>query len=372
MLIILICVAGFRYRMGGDSIRYENSYDELPTLSTLKNRDFLNTRYAPLYIILCAACRSITRDFVLLQFVVAIFVNIAFFRFIYKNTPKIFIAGFLYFLFLYLMLNMQVLREAIAVSFFLLGWKAFVRNKWLIYYGYVMLAFLFHVSAVLLFILPLIKLPWLKSLFIFGKRSWIIIPLILVTSFGIKYFLFDFVQAIALTETMSERAQTYSEDDLGGSTKNIFGIIGWLFRSCTYPLISLYYLKKQGAENDPHFRNIEIMCMLSVYVGEMCVGVSILSRYLNYFMVFQFLVMSYFIYSRSFNFLRFKIKLRYFGWIGLLMPLIGIVFYIDYCASLTRSGKLKAYDMYYPYSNQIEKNISPNRKRVINYSRKIR
>lgn len=372
MLVLLICVAGFRYKMGSDSVRYENSYDQLPTLSSLNVRNFINTRYAPLYVIFCAICRSITREFVLLQILVAIFVNTVFFRFIYRNTSKIFIAAFFYFLFLYLMLNMQVLREAIAVSFFLLGWKSFANNKWLVYYLYVTVAFLFHVSAVLLFLLPLIKLPWIRNLFVFGRRSWIMIPMMLAISFGIKYFLFDFVQAIAMTETMSERAQTYADDDLGGSTMNFLGVIGWLIRSTLYPLVALYYLKRQGADRSPYFRQIEMMCMLSVYFGEIAVGVTILNRYLNYFMVFQFLVMSYFMYTPSFNIFKFRLRLRYLGWIALLVPLIGVVFYIDYNAKVNRSGNLKSYDMYYPYSNQFDKEVAPNRRRAINYSRRIR
>ncbi len=372
MLILLICVAGFRYKMGSDSVRYENEYNQLPTFTSLNVRDFINSRYAPLYVVLCAICRSITREFVLLQIVVAIFVNTVFFRFLYRNTHKIFIAGFFYFVFLYLMLNMQVLREAIAVSFFLLGWKAFAKNKWLVYYAYVTVAFLFHVSSILLFLLPLIKLRWIREMFIFGKRSWIIVPLMLALSFGIKFFLFDFVQAIAMTESMSERAQTYAEDDLGGATMNIFGTLGWLVRSICYPLISLYYLKRMGADRNPYFRQIEMMCMLSIYFGELAVGVTILNRYLNYFMVFQFLIMSYFMYTRSFDILRFKLRLRFVGWMMLLVPLLGVVFYIDYNAKVNRSGNLKSYDMYYPYSNQFDKEVAPNRRRAINYSRRIR
>lgn len=372
MLVVLILVSGLRYRMGADSIRYENTYDELPTLSTLDSRDFSTSRFAPLYVLLCAVCRSISRDFVVLQMVVAIFVNTVFFLFIYRNTRKIFITGFLYFIFLYIMLNMQVLREAIAVSFFLLGWKYYVKNNWILYYCFAATAFFFHVSAVVLFILPVLKLPKVSDFFTFGKKSWIILPSILILSFVIRLFFFDMVQALAFTEAISERAQTYSEDELGGETLNIKGTLGWLFRTCIYPLVGLYLLKKNGKEYSYKTRQIEIICMAGVYVSILCLGVMILQRYLNYFMIFEFIILSYVIYEPYLNIGRAKIRLKYLGWITALAPLICFVMYFDYGAKLNRSGTLRAYDMYYPYSNQFDREIAPNRKRAINYNRRIR
>ena len=98
LMVVLICVAGFRYQMGTDSIKYENEFKWLqPTLQDLRAEDFKNTRFAPLYIILSAACKSLTPEFMLVQFVVATIVNCTIFRFIWKNTPHIFLACFIVF-----------------------------------------------------------------------------------------------------------------------------------------------------------------------------------------------------------------------------------------------------------------------------------
>ena len=47
-LVVLILLAGLRYRVGGDTLMYMSMYDEMPAMSELKYFDFDEALYNPL------------------------------------------------------------------------------------------------------------------------------------------------------------------------------------------------------------------------------------------------------------------------------------------------------------------------------------
>lgn len=372
MLVLLICVAGFRYQMGADSIRYEKYYEESPTLGRLKLSDFQNSRFAPFYVLLTSICRTISSEFMLMQFVEAIVVNGVFFLFIWRQTKHIFIGGFLYFFFLYIMLNMQVLREAFAVSIFLLSWPYFVSGKWLKYYLCCLLAFMFHVSSIVLFVLPLINLPIIRELFVFGKRTWVIVPVVLIISFSISYFLFDFIKVLAITESMVERANAYSKDQLGGNVLNVMGSAGQFTRFILYPLIAMYFLKKNRSAAQSDSKDaiaMERMSLVAIYAATMTIGVFILNRYIHYFEIFALLQVANWTYS-EFKGSGRKISLNFAYWMFILLPLFSVQYYMEYNAYVNKTRTLKNIDMYWPYSNQFDREISDTRKKAIENSQR--
>ncbi len=366
-LILLICIAGLRYEIGSDSIRYENEYGKLPNLSTITAKDFVETRYAPLYILLSATCRSITTEFVLLQFVLAIIVNTTFFYFIKKHSNHIFVGALLYYFFLYEMLNMEVLRESVAVCLFLWSWPYFRDGKWMKYYAFCIAAFLFHLSAMALFLLPLMKVPGIINLFKFGKRTILICLFLLALSFTLKYFLYDFIRMISLTEAMADRASTYENDDLGGNTINVFGSLSWLIRVVIYPLIAIYIMRRIGAlENSKDNKMFEMMSLLSIYVSVMSIGVMILSRYNNYFLIFSLIIMSDWIFTYI-PILGRAFRLNYLYWLMLLSPMFAVHFYNNHMGD---EKSVTTYYMYYPYSNQIEREHTELQKQIVKMNRR--
>jgi len=375
--LLMICAAGFRYKMGYDSLMYEDHYKWQHALSQLNADDFKNTRFAPFFILLFSLCKSITDDFMIVQFVEATIVNCVFCRFIWKNSRHVFMAGLLYFFFLYFMLNMQVLREAIAASCFLLAWPYLRDRKWLKYYLMCVVAFLFHISAIALFFVPLCFVPGLRWFFTFGRRTLIIIPLVLAFSFVVNYFLFDFVKAIAVTEAMVERATTYSHDELGGNIMNINGIISLVFKYCLYPVAALYFLKRNrqncgeddegGGVGESHA--FEVMTLVAIYVSMLSVGVMIFDRYNHYFEIFALITISNWFFT-GFRMQHKEVRLNYVYWNLIILPLFAAQIYSVYLNDYNKSGSLKVYQMYYPYSNQFDKELSPTNKKVIEYARK--
>lgn len=370
MMVVLICVAGFRYQMGTDSIKYEEHYKWEHTLSHLSSSDFKDTRYAPLYIIFSSICRTITPEFMLVQFVIAILVNVTVFRFIWLHTRHIFLAGLLYSFFLYFMLNMEVLREAMAVCIFLWAWPLYVKGKWVWFYLCAAAAFLFHVSAVILFLLPLINIPGVRWFFELGQRTWFIVAGILLLSFAMHYFFFDLIQAIAVNDTMAERAEKYSKDDLGGNLLNIAGAVMWIGRGALYPIIALCFLKDKKrlvGETDESARKFEAMAMMQIYVVFLSIGISIFQRYFHYFQLFSLIIVADWAYT-VFKVRGRKVRLNFVYWCILLAPCFFFQLKSIYLNNFEGSKTLKHYNMYYPYSNQFDKEIAPERRKVIHLS----
>ena len=371
MLLALITVAGLRYRIGIDSIRYEEYYKNLHTLGELNADDFLNTRFAPLYIILSSACRTVTSDFTLVQFAVSAIVNCTVFWFFKSNTRHVFFAISLYYIFLYLNLNTEVLREALAVSAFLISWPFFRKGQWLWYYVMAIVAFFCHVSALMMFVLPVFWLPGMRWLFTFGKRTIVICIILAGLSFYVRFFLFDFVQAIAFTENMAERAEVYSKSDLSSNSLNVFGVLSNVIRYFIYPFFALYFLvgwKKRKLSHTISEKQ-QVMTLCAIYVAVLTIGIAIFTRYSNYFLFFVFLLLADWLFSDFKAKDGRKIKLKPFYWMLIFVPLISMQIYAAYFAKVNKSGSLKIYMMYYPYYHRLDPKEDPSRENIIRYSR---
>ena len=114
---------------------------------------------------------------------------------------------------------------------------------------------------------------------------------------------------------------------------------------------------------------MERMALLAVYVASMSIGVAILVRYIHYFYIFALLQIANWVYGRIMVNRR-RMSLNFVYWIFILIPLFSIQYYVEYNAKANRSGTIRNIDMYWPYSNQISREISTSRKRAIEYTQR--
>lgn len=162
-LVVLVLFAGLRYRVGGDTLTYMEMFEEIPRLSEYKDFDFLEAAYQPLWYFLNMMTKSINESFTCFQLVHAAIVNISFFHFFRKFCPHYYFSAILLYYFAYFCyFNMEVLRESLCVSIFLWAVPYLLKKRWLIYYGFCVLALLVHYSALMMFVIPF--------LFLFFKR----------------------------------------------------------------------------------------------------------------------------------------------------------------------------------------------------------
>ncbi len=371
VLLLFILIAGLRYRIGTDSIRYETYFTRnCPVIEDLAMHDFQKTRFAPLYIILNSIVRTFTDDFMVFQFIHATIVCSVMVWFLVHNTRNVFFAFAVFSLFLYLLLLTEVLRESLAVSVFLLAWPFFKEGKWLKWYAMSVIGVLCHTSAVVMVVLPLICLPGLRSIFIFGKRTGLICILILLLAIGVQIMFFRYIQLLAISENVSERAEVYSKSHYGTQGLNPMGMLGQTIRYVIYPLCALYFLYKNKTYNKivgtGGFDKLVAFSLMSVYVAIFSMMVPIISRYMNYFFPFTIIVLSDFIYCRL-PVLSREIRFKFIYWILFFLPMFAMQLQLGYLGAVNPSKTLKAYMPYYPYSSRIEMSKDTDREKWYRY-----
>ncbi|MCH5229166.1 MAG: EpsG family protein [Muribaculaceae bacterium] len=370
MLLAFILVVGLRYRIGTDTVRYETYFRSYPDIFSMNEKVFLKSRFSPLYVLFNVGIRTFTDQFYIFQLIHATIVNTVIFYFFYKNARHFFLAVTLYYLFLYLNINTEVLREALAACAFLLAWPAFKKNNWLVWYIWSIIAFLFHVSALFMFIIPVLQLPGVREFFKFGTRTFYICIGVFMIAMVIQVFLFKYVQAIVAVESVADRASTYSQNELGGAKLNATGIIGVVIIFVIYPLIPLFFQSMQRRMDglDPVVYNkLEFMTMISVYIAIISTGIFIFMRFNNYFLFFPFVMISDFVFTRL-PYKRKYLRLGLASWIIFLIPLFCLEFYTGYLPKVNKSGTLKKYMNYYPYASIFDQDKDEKREKVFKYN----
>ena len=168
LCIILVLTAGFRYKLGIDTNTYTNEYKYFPKLSQLNISFIKDSKYRVLWILFEATCRTFTSSFYLVQIALAIFVNFTVFKFVKHYSLNPFLTILFYYLLFYLNLNMEILRESIPICIFLLGIPFIINKNYFKYYTLAVVAYFFHESGIVLFIIPfLMKIKWDRKQFFF-------------------------------------------------------------------------------------------------------------------------------------------------------------------------------------------------------------
>lgn len=347
LLIIVVSLSGFSYRIGIDSIRYENIFDSLPALNEVGDIESLLIGFVvsdPLWVILNSSCKIFVGEFWFVKLVTAAFVNITIFWFVNKHTQYFFQTIFLYFLLQFWNFNFEILRESISVSFFLLALDNIIGEK-KNYFRYYLLAtpsIFFHSFGFITFFLPLIQLLDIKK-----HLKILIIITIIVTPF-LMYFS-DYLTGLGFlgdeAQRKMEEKYTDTGNQYGSGTINFFGMI---IRMVT--IISGIYIIKhvQGKVN----KYIVPYGLFYILVAIMCFGFAILYRIDNYLSIPLFICIAPFI-SECFQRLKDgKIIILFVFLLSIMEP----VFHQDY------------YIKYIPYSSIFNKQEYPPREKIFNNS----
>lgn len=371
LCIYLILLSGLRYRLGSDTIMYINDYNTFPSLNDLDLKHFEKSRYNPGFIVLFSFFKMLSPDFLFFQLFQAFFINTIYFYFFYKNTKNIFFAALLYYIFLYVFTSFLQLRDSFAIGIFLLAWPFFQQRKWILWYLFSALAFSFHLSAIIMFILPVINLPFIKNLFEYGKQTWLIIFGIVIIGFIIQQTFFNYLELISISEKMTERAQAYEDNELGGSILNFTGIISTLIKYVFYPLLVLFILKKKpkGQNTIYDFNTLQAFVLINTYIIIFSIFIDIANRLTNYFFPFVILLLSDFIFS-TFTIGSKRFRLQFLTWIIFFLPMLCLGTYSLTYSKINKSGTLRTYMMYYPYSSYIYQQQDLDQKKAYSYTMK--
>jgi EpsG family len=337
-LVVFIALAGFRYKVGGDTLAYMDYFKDIPFIWQLNKFNFSQAQYEPLWIIFSSLSKSIINDFTLFQILHAIFINIVIFRFIKQNTVYRFTTILIYYLFFYAFFDMEIMRESIAVCIFILGYPYLKQKKWLKFYLYVLLAVLFHTSAIILCIFPFTRNLKFKPLPLMLLASIFVLITILPDAFKtlLTFFIFD--------ERVSTHFTTYASMKL-----NTHGLLEMLLIYVLVPLFFVY-LRNKRLTQKPVFHELYFTYFLLAIIS---IGFSGFARFIDYLtpmMAIYFAVLLNKIYRDKY-YMPFK---RILVTSLMLIAFLPKLFYYFTDTSYITYGT-KQYDRWYPYCSVFDK-----------------
>lgn len=352
LLLLFILVAGFRFRVGGDSLGYADDFASLPTLSQLSTFNFKDAQYDPLWYVFNAIIKSICNDFIFFQFVEAIIVNSIVFYIIKKYGKFKYWTVLFYFLLYYLYFNMEILRESLAVCVFLLSLPFLLKRKWIVFYLVAYLAFSFHSSALVLFFLPFMYRKLKVKYYI------IILGILVLVTFYITPFIF--FSSFYVSERIYNKALSYTNKDI-----NVFGILMQLI--AILPVIGFQRIRKLNKMEEHRF---EYLMTTYILIGLLSLAVAGFYRFLNYlsicslvYMVDTFMV----IYKNKINFYKSLIFVNSFVFL--------ILFYQGFYMLRDTSRyqpDTHFYNLYFPYYSIFDRTVDMQRENLYFKSMNVR
>ena len=237
--VVLVLLAGLRYKVGGDTIWYYESFANAPTISELSVSYFIDSEYNFLWIILTAVCKTIYPDFVSFQIVHAIIVNTAFFMFFKRYIKKVFLAVLIYFVFYFFKYNTEILRASLAVSVFLFSFKYLENKNWSKYLLCAVIAMGFHSEAIVMVFFPLVHILTKIRVNLSTYIGLIVIAVVLMS--------FNFIPAmkgfLSFSEKMTNSIDFYANKTELGENISLLGY-GKIFVTSSIWLVIIYALNK--------------------------------------------------------------------------------------------------------------------------------
>jgi len=352
--VILILVSGFSYRLGVDAIRYMNTFEESPTFSSPFWLNYINdSNYGLGWNFLVITLKSIVPSFTFLKVVHAIIINGTFFYIISKWTKYCFSAVLFYFIWIYATLNFEVLREALAVSFFLLSLSFYFKKKWINYYLFILVAIMFHLSAfpfLLLPILHLFKMNKYTLLFLI-----VIIIVLLIFSAQIQML---FLNAIFIEEVSSKAYYYFGSEKYSVSIFSITRIINYII-NILMPIYVLNVMRKKNII--PEYWPL-LCCYILIYT--LTLTTPVFYRFNNYFNVFFVFIFLEFIGCQYLP-VSFKASTKRFLFaFGLF--LFSVLKILPYSSS-TGDSNIPDYARYYPYASVFTETKDSTREKLHRY-----
>ncbi len=270
---MLTFVAGIRsVNVGVDTEQFCRAYQMIGM--TPWDNLFSSFRYEWGFLVLCKVLNYVSVNPQLLIIVSSILINVPLGVFIFRNSSSAALSTFLYIgLGLYAS-NMNIMREAIAVSFVLIGFEMLKANRSLLFFLFVAIASGFHQTAPFLVILwPLWRLG-------FNRKSILVYVILFMVAFIFAH------QISNLLASLVGREQLYNSEFTGS---NYFGALLKALLALFVAVIVLNYFRV-GQRVGIQLSNVDQfychMLMFWILFSILGMQIQIFSRLCMYFNVF--------------------------------------------------------------------------------------
>lgn len=342
--ICFIILAGLRFFVGSDTHNYVYDFSIMPDLSKLSEFHRLNSRYQFGWDAYVCIIKSIFGNFVFVQLITAIIVNVILFGFIKRNTTNVFIALLCYYILNYFEYNMEIMREAIAVALGLIAIMLYSKGYKKYYVLLVFVAFEIHISAVILLIVPfLVNVKYTKKKIIVISLLSIIVPILFSQISGLT----EIITLFAASDP--EYLSGYLNQSLD-SSRNILYYILLFVSYLVLPVICIFILKEKT----------KYVGFVTTFIILRCLGMFTYAfyRFGNYFEPFYWILLAdaIYIYWK-------KIQMPKLLITGVFTLCILYIYQRDQMGEYSMYPGHKMYERYIPYEmvNTTDYNYSTNR-----------
>lgn len=363
LLIIFICIAGFRYRLGSDSTGYEEDYHNFPDLWNLGDYDYSTSRVGRGFIISMAIIKLISPSYFLFQFIHSLFINTVFFYFIKKYCKYIFTALLFYYATNYLYFNFQIIRETFAIAIFLISWSYYLKKSWIKYYSLIIIAIGFHPSAAFLLFLPLLQLRYINNFFKLNYYFLISCVILFFLGFTLSNYIREVLLIIDISD-INEYTNRYTQEDGDGIFNRSIKLM--LLRLFLYVIIpiSIMATYKIGKFNliKLHSQKMDqyiSLLALSVYIGIFSFYIPIFRRFDNYLYPFLWIGLPYILFL-----IKERLYLKHFNQFFLSYLYAFLIIFINfYSLFISTGGKssIPSRIQYYPYASIFDQKLNKDR-----------
>ena len=280
-LFLILCFIAFSlvaalrsYTVGADTPQYYRFYTRIMNLNSIKPENY-RYEYGFTYLV------YILRFFKNPQYLIAItsiFINYVIFKFIYNNSINPFSSTIIYLFLNSFFSYMNIMREAIAIAFILIGYEYLKKNKILKFIIFNIIATYFHFSSILgLLLIPVKKVR-------FNKKTGSLALILIVITFILGNNIFVIFSKISpkLSSYLDNGEYTFS---------NFYGSLIIAVLYLFIYLIGLLCLKKYDIKvfsnkNDNMNTLVGIMSLTCIFQF-LVVRVNLFGRFAAYFSIFS-------------------------------------------------------------------------------------
>lgn len=345
LFIVFIALAGLRFRVGGDTLAYMSAFESLPKLENLKDFSFSSAEFDPLWYVFNAIVKFIYDDFIFFQIVHAIIINTVVFWFIRKYSSYKYITLVFYYILYYFYFNFEVMRESLSICLFLISVPALMEKKWIKYYLLSFLAFLFHSSALILFLIPFLKRE-------INFKYYVLCILLLLFFFVISSSSI-FSSLSFVNFRLARKIELYTSLEI-----NIFGSIMRLM--VITPFIIFSYIRKRNFEK----HKFEEILASYILIGFLSMTIGGFYRFMNYFSLIALI----YIIDTGFTVYRNSNKRKYYELLGKTSLAFSIMLLFQF-SYLTRDmsefhKNARFYNIYIPYTSVFDPKIDVRRENI--------
>lgn len=339
--LVLILIAGLRYRFAVDTMGYLSSFYFMhPLLWDIDFTSWDSFRSEPLWTLLNSVVKTLGGKFFIVQLIQASIVNILIFKYFKKHSAYPFLCATLFYIMDYHYFCMMIMRNATAIAICLFANDYILEKKWkkaFLLYG---IAFLFHYSTFFIILITPFSM-WLRL----NRIGIVLLLSMFVVGKMVGPYFDDLFALLALNDTVSGKLDHYLESGMLSRDKMNINYYLTLLIPFLYTFISLYYLKKRNVHTD--LLRLEPFIMIGLMFVILRVNMGMIHR-------FTYLYSAYFIlFCVQFFMDVYNRKELLTKSVSLVRSFIVFIPFFFVTVFLTVRG----FSHYYPYYSIIEKKV---------------